>query len=447
MPIAVEHTVQAMIAVVQTVPVGTNIALLRLLWAMVSGRFLTSRGAVFGALLACGLSAAEVRRSWAALRQGAWKSEELLANWQRYVAQENRWRPRQYGGYSVLSVDMTGFWRPRLQGWLGRHFHSLAQRTLPAVVFGVLVAAGEVNGKRTPLPQGLVRCQPGTDKTVFRRQLLEQARDVAGARQVLVMDAEFTLSEVQEAQVAHYVVRLPVNCTVRRNVLPPSKGRGRKPQYGERVRPLPRQWQGQTIAATPADEEGQFEHQGRIIRVQTWRNLVTAKTAVSPAAATFVIHVFYDPCYQQPLVLGTNLTHCQPHSQPHSQPQTAYHIYRDRWTVEQAPLAAKQMVGLHRQFVSAPEACFRLPELSFIAGAILAYTAAVAPPIPSGFWDRTPSPTPGRLRRLLRTVNFSSLPLDDPQLRKKNSLTDHLPKGIQAHRRTKPAPLPAFTGN
>ena len=430
MPIAVEHTVQAMVAVVQTVPVGTNIALMRLLWVMMSGGFLTSRGAVLGALALCGLNAEEVRRSWAALRSGAWKIEELLESWQGYVAQENRWRPRRYEGYSVLSVDMTGFWRPRLQGWFGSHFHNLAQRTMPAVVFGVLVAAGEVDGKRTPLLQKVVRCQPETDKTTFRQQLLREVQGQVGAKQVLVMDAEFTLSEVQKAQVAHYVVRLPVNCTVRRNLLPPAKGRGRPSRYGAHVRPLARQWKGRTLDATPADAEDQFAYADRTIAVQVWRNLVTAKTEVDAAAATFAIYVFRDPFYQQPLVLATNLATCQP--------QTAYCIYRDRWTVEQAPLAAKQMIGLHRQFVFARESCFRLPELSLLAGAMLAYTAAVTPPIPSGFWDRSPQPTPGRLRRLLRSVNFSSLPLPDPQLRKKNSVSTHLPKGVHAHRRSIP---------
>jgi len=131
------------------------------------------------------------------------------------------------------------------------------------------------------------------------------------------------------------------------------------------------------------------------------------------------------------LLLATNLNHLQP--------QTLFHLYRDRWTVEQPPLAAKQMVGLHRQFVSAPESCFRLPELSLVAGSILTYMAAVLPPVPSGFWDRTPQPTSGRLRRLLAQENFQSLTVETSQLRKKNSVTAHLPKGIDAHRRLKQA--------
>ena len=69
MPIAVEHTVHAIAAVVQTVPVGTNLALLHLLWVMLNGAFLRSRGAVFAALAGEGFTRQEVRRSWAALRK------------------------------------------------------------------------------------------------------------------------------------------------------------------------------------------------------------------------------------------------------------------------------------------------------------------------------------------------------------------------------------------
>ena len=43
------------------------------------------------------------------------------------------------------------------------------------------------------------------------------------------------------------------------------------------------------------------------------------------------------------------------------------------------------MIGLHRQFIFADQACFRLPEPSLVAGAILTYVAAVMPPIPAGF--------------------------------------------------------------
>jgi hypothetical protein len=41
----------------------------------------------------------------------------------------------------------------------------------------------------------------------------------------------------------------------------------------------------------------------------------------------------------------------------------------------------------------------------------------------------------GRLRRLLAQTDFPTLLAEDRQLRKKNSVTAHLPKGIDAHRR------------
>jgi len=52
MPIAVEATIQALQAVVQRVPLGTNLALLHLMWVMLQGQLLVSRGAIFPALIA-----------------------------------------------------------------------------------------------------------------------------------------------------------------------------------------------------------------------------------------------------------------------------------------------------------------------------------------------------------------------------------------------------------
>ena len=72
-----------------------------------SGAFLQSRGAIFGALVER-FAQAEVRRSWAALRHGSWESNELLENLRIYVASENQWRERTHSGYQVVSVDVTG---------------------------------------------------------------------------------------------------------------------------------------------------------------------------------------------------------------------------------------------------------------------------------------------------------------------------------------------------
>ena len=101
------------------------------------------------------------------------------------------------------------------------------------------------------------------------------------------------------------------------------------------------------------------------------------------------------------------------------------------------PLGAKQTLGGARQFVHAPESCRRLPELTLLASTMLTYLAATLPPTPTGFWDRNPKPTAGRLRRVLAGTPYpNTYPLPG-RLREKASVTSHLPKGILGHRRQK----------
>jgi hypothetical protein len=138
--------------------------------------------------------------------------------------------------------------------------------------------------------------------------------------------------------------------------------------------------------------------------------------------------VIHDPRDREPLVLTTNL------------PVSAYAVwclYRDRWPVEQGPLAAKQMLGAHRACVFGGESRYRLPALALLAGTILAYMAATTAPVATGFWDRHCRPTGGRLRRVLVQVPFSEVPVPRGALRKKASVTGHVLKGVQGHRRRK----------
>jgi len=50
MAIAICQTMEALCAVVQSLPIGTNLALLHFLWMQLSGTLLLSRGALFPAL-------------------------------------------------------------------------------------------------------------------------------------------------------------------------------------------------------------------------------------------------------------------------------------------------------------------------------------------------------------------------------------------------------------
>jgi len=427
---AVELTIQAIVFVVQVAPIGTNLGLANLMWAMSNGSFLLSRGAIFPALQITGLDKGEMRRSWSAMCNGSWETEDLVESWGVYVAQENEWRENRHEGLRVVSIDLTGFSRPRLQGWAGKHYHSLVGKAIPAVVFGVMTISGHAHGKRVPLLHKIIRCQPEQKKSGYQIEVLRQAAQLKQPGEVNPLDAGFKLSELAAADLKGFVLRMQSNCTVRRTRLPVYKGKGRPPEYGELVRPQERKGKHGMIAATKPDHTAEFECEERTIKVEFWHDLVSSETKVADATQIVSIYVFHDPHYLNPLILATDLE---------LMPETVFSIYRDRWPVEHPPLAAKQMIGLHRQFVFSREACFRLPELALLVGNILAYVAAVSPPIPTGFWDRKPQATPGRLRRRLGEAVFPNMTDFDPNVRKKNSVTDHLPKGIDGHRRQKQA--------
>ena len=150
MPIAIEQALQALQAVVVSVPIGTNLALLHLMWGILNGSFLTSRGAIFPALQESGFSEQEIRRSWQAMRYGAWNIDELLSAWRTYVQQQGQWLAHEYEGYRPVAVDLTAFWRLRLTGWIGKYFNGIANRMLKGIGFAVVVEVGQLAGQRLP---------------------------------------------------------------------------------------------------------------------------------------------------------------------------------------------------------------------------------------------------------------------------------------------------------
>jgi hypothetical protein len=409
------------------VPVGTNLGLFWLLWALISGRFLLSRGAVFPALADGGLSADAVRRSGAALAYGCWTIQTLVQAWYQVVQQEGHWHAHQYEGFRPVACDLVGFFRPRLSGCLGKHYQSGADKALPAIVLAVVAAVGSVGTVRVPLVRLLLRAEPSDrSEAELQRRALRQAGAALQADEVLTVDAGFGVAALLTEGVPRFVARVARNFTARRNVLPAYKGRGRCPAYGERVRPLARTHKGKPLAATPPDATAQWGVAGRTIQAQVWENLVLS-TAV-PGAPAFRCAVIHDPRSQEPLVLATNL--------PVSA-SALWCLYRDRWPVEQVPLAAKQMLGAHRAFVFGGESRHRLPAVALLAGNILTCVAATSVAVATGFWDRYCRPTCGRLRRVLLRVDFSEVPVPAGPLRKKASVTGHLPKGVRGHRRQK----------
>ena len=166
----------------------------------------------------------------------------------------------------------------------------------------------------------------------LQRRAVAQAGALLQPDAVLVVDAGFGVAALVTADVPRFVTRVARNFTARRNVLPAYKGRGRGPVYGEMVRPLPRTHKGKAIAATPPDATAQWVVAGRTVQARVWDNLVLSTTKPGgPACRCVVIH---DPRSKEPLVLATTL--------PVSA-EALWRLYRDRWPIEQVPLAAKQM--------------------------------------------------------------------------------------------------------
>ena len=416
-------------AVVAAVPLGTNLGLVCVLWLLVSGRLLATRGAVTPGLSALGLPAPAVRRAWAALGQGRWTSAALLEQWGHVVEQERRGRAHEHEGYRPVAVDLTGFWRPRLRACPTTHYDGRAGKALPAIPIGLVARVGSVGGQRLGLPLAFVRADPADPSEAAQaRALVQAAEAVLDAEDVLVLDAGFGVRRLQEGGATRYVVREAKNVTARRARPPAYAGRGRPATRGELVRPLARPYRGRRIPATAPDRVTTWQEDAAVIRAEEWDALVRPDAA--PGSPTFRLVAIHDPRWTEPLLLASPLA---------VSARALRDLYSDRWPVEQLPLAAKQMIGAGRQFVSEPETCQRLPELALLAGAILSYAAATQPAVPTGFWDRRPRPTPGRLRRVLAQVRF---PMDFPfpaRLRAKAAVTDHLPKGFWGQRRPRSA--------
>jgi hypothetical protein len=430
MTTASQRTVQVLEQIVKPVPLGTNLALLQLMWAIISGAFLPGRGAIHAALSERGFTPQEIRRCWRALWAGQWHIHELIRHFRDQVLADGQWQPSLCGGLRPVAVDLTAIWRPNLQGWPGKMFRRLAEKKKTGIGFGLIADVGAIGEQRVPLIRAIVRGETaGASESALQQRTLRHVAKILREDEVSIHDAGVCLGEIHEAGVPRFVVRQRSNVTARRNELLPYCGRGRRPKFGEIVRPQARQREGREIPASPADCVETFVYQERLIEAKGWHGLVRIDQHVSVANETFSIWVLADPAYEKPWVIATNLA-CSA--------ETAYRFYLNRWPVEQIPLVAKQLLGMHRQFVFAHQCCWRLGELAFLSGNVLAWLAAILPPMASGFWDRHPKRTPGRLRRRLSRTVFSFEQLSQPELRKKNSVTDHLPKGIHAHRRRKP---------
>jgi hypothetical protein len=216
--IATQFTIQVLASLLESLPVGTNLALLQFMWMLVSGALLSNRGALFPALKATGLSDAAVRRAWAAFRGGVWQIGVLLCVWQAHIEGLAGFRYHRHAGYRAVNVDITAFFRPQLKDCPSKHYYAPAGQAWPAVIMGVVGATGSLNGQRLAVPRAFLRVTPqDPSEKGLQTALLTQVSRKLAADEAAVMDAGFKLTAVRQARLQGFVLRLAKNFTARRN--------------------------------------------------------------------------------------------------------------------------------------------------------------------------------------------------------------------------------------
>lgn len=199
----------------------------------------------------------------------------LLRLWQEQVEGLPGWQVHRHEGYRTITVDVTAFWRPALVNCPRKHYHPGANRGLPAVIFGVVGQVGEIGSQRIACPLAFERVHPKDPReTRLWHDLLRWVHRRLEPDEVAVMDAGVKLADLHEAGLERYVLRLATNFTAHRNQPLRYSGKGRKPIYGEKVRPLSRTHKGKVIAATPPDHVETWTEKGIEMRAEIWNNLV-----------------------------------------------------------------------------------------------------------------------------------------------------------------------------
>jgi hypothetical protein len=239
------------------VPVGTTLGLFWLLWALISGRFLLSRGAVCPALADGGLPAEAVRRSGAALAYGRWAIEPLVRAWQQVVPQEGCWQAHRYERFRPVACALVGFFRPRRSGCIGTPYQSEADTALPAIVLAVGAAVGAIGTVRFLLVRLLLQADSDAPReAALQRRACTQAGAVLQPDAVLVVDAGCGVAALLTAGGA------------------PLCGAGRPPLHGQAACPggltrpgtPPRLWGTGPAVVPPPPREQHHRHASRCHR-------------------------------------------------------------------------------------------------------------------------------------------------------------------------------------
>ncbi len=194
------------------------------------------------------------------------------------------------------------------------------------MVFGIVGEVGEIGGQRIACPRAFERVHPKDPReSRLWSDLLRHLKKTLASDEIVVVDAGVKISDLQEAGIERYVLRLATNFTARRNYLPKHSGKGRKPVYGQRIRPLERAYKGKTLAKSAPDRIETWSEADCQMRAEIWEDVVLPEAAPAQQAKIFHVYAIYDPAYTTPWLLATPLK---------LKAATIKAIYQDRWPVE-----------------------------------------------------------------------------------------------------------------
>lgn len=404
---------------------GTNLALCDLWSAMASNHFSENRGAIFPAVeayLSTELDCPDeimkrTRRAAKALSNGSYALKEVVNVTYNQLVTKEGFQPMCIQGYNLVAIDFVGYQRPNAKSIDSKTYSSKQRKAVRGIPFGVATLQGECNGQRIAIPK-IITC-PDITKNDVREQFQHFYEDVSNeieANEICIADAGFPLAQAIASGITNNVFRLSNNITFGSTPgkIPERKSnKGRYPTIHrpeELIRPLARKHKETVIDATLPDEIIQFKDEnGYEVVFKVWEKLYFLESHLKNVAEEqkdelrllpIKVVCIEHPCYEKPHLYGTTLQELEP--------ENIYKIYTHRWPVEGVPQVGKRLLsgGGGRHFTHCKNSNLRLPVFSMLVGVILKMMSALLPPIPTGFWDRKPKSTFGRLSKLLKKVGI-----------------------------------------
>lgn len=395
-------------------PVGTAYAIGMVLIVMMTGRLSANKGSLASAVYPLVMG---MKWGWhrveRAMERGKINLDEMFERMVEWCVENLEVEEVRVGTEErkVEAVDSSTIARWRAgKGlkWIGKGYCGRVGKAVKANVVAVVTRVVKVKGVRV----GLVR------RVRFGRTSEEavgeviQTKEEGGGKRLVVVDAgiatyeQFSRATEEDALVG----RLRRNCVLATPKPERTGKRGRPREKGDELRP------GAAQPGREADEKYQVEvEQGRVLTVRRWRGLIVPDF---PGCQVEVVRVD-DPKFTDPLLIGCT-----------AQKLTTEEIrmsYGHRWPVETNFFVGQNTTAMETPRAWQPTATERRIGLALLAGSLLQMIAATCEAIPTGPWDRQPTPSAGRLARVLDAsiILFSEVALKGVVLRnyRKNPLS------------------------